>query len=142
MRIQDTAKLSYDEFNNHLFEAHAKNYVAPTYVGVDTPTGQESRGLEGYVQSLRLWLAAFPDSQVEVVNQQVNGNKVMTTFRGRGTFTGQLQTPQGVVPGNGRKSDVEFRQELEFKNDKIVRSRLDYDMPELMRQLGIEAPTA
>jgi hypothetical protein len=62
---------------------------------------------------------------------------VITTFCGQGAFTGQFQTPQGTAPGNGRKVDVEFREEADIANDKITRLSISYDIQELMRQLGL-----
>jgi len=144
MRIQDTVtvKTNYDAINNRTFEANAKNYVSVDYVGFDVPTKEEFRGLDGYLKSVNGWLTAFPDGKILVGNQVVFGSKVTTTYPGKGTFTGKQHTPHSVVSGNGRKCDVEFREEIEVRNDKIVHSRLDYDSHDLMRQLGLEVPTA
>jgi predicted ester cyclase len=139
MSVQDVARMHHEGFNNRSFESNARNYIADNYIGVDEPTGLEDHGLEGYKRYARNWIAAFPDGKINVVNQQVSGNRVITSFRGVGTFNGQLQTPQGTVPGNGRRLDLEFHEELEIQNNKIVHSSTSYDMQEMMRQLGIQA---
>jgi predicted ester cyclase len=137
MSAQDTVNKHYDGFNNRTFEKNATDYIAPNFIYADAATGQEARGIEGYGQYANGWIATFPDAKIKITNQQVQGNRVITTFRGQGAFTGQLQTPQGTVPGNGRKVDVEFREEAEIANDKITRLSISYDQQELMRQLGL-----
>jgi predicted ester cyclase len=79
----------------------------------------------------------MPDVKGTIVDQKVNGNTVVTSVRVTGTFTGQLQTPQGVVPGNGNKVDFPYRLEIVVENDKIVRFTASYDMQGFMGQLGL-----
>ncbi len=141
MSVQDVARMHYEAFNNRTFQANAKKYVDEHLASIDEATGREEHGVQGYVQGTQRWVTAFPDAHIEVVKQQVSGNRVISTLRGTGTFTGQLETPQGTIPGNGRKLDMEFREELEIQNNKMVFSRLSYDMQTMMRQLGIQAQT-
>ena len=79
----------------------------------------------------------MPDIKGAILDQKVNGNTVITFVRATGSFTGQLQTPQGTVPGNGNKVDLPYRLEIRVENDKIVRFAATYDMQSFMGQLGL-----
>ena len=137
MSVQDVVNQHYEGFNQNSYQANAKSYIDPNVVYLDVPTGQEARGLEGYIQYANGWRGAFSNANVHVVDQKVQGNTVVTTFRGRGTFDGQFPTPQGMIPGTGRDIDVEFKETATVNGDKITNLRLEYDPQELMRQLGI-----
>jgi predicted ester cyclase len=79
----------------------------------------------------------MPDVKGTIVDQKVNGNTVVTSLRATGTFTGQLQTPQGTVPGNGNQVDFPYQFEILVENDKIVRFTTSYDMQDFIGQLGL-----
>lgn len=137
MSAQDIVKTHYDTFNSRAWGNNAKNYVDPSAVIADVTNGVEVHGIDGYQGFSATWVAAFPDAHVNIVNQEVAGDTVTTTFRGTGTFTGTLQTPDGPIPGNGRKLNLEFQEQVEVRNNKIIRAQLDYDPQEMMRQLGL-----
>jgi predicted ester cyclase len=80
----------------------------------------------------------LPDLKGTLIEHKVNGNQVTTRVQGRGTFTGVLQTPQGQVPGNGKKLDLEYQVNSEFNEaGKIVRAEFSYDMQAFAKQLGL-----
>jgi hypothetical protein len=79
----------------------------------------------------------MPDIKGAILDQKVTGNTVVTNARATGNFTGQLQTPQGVIPGNGNKVDLPYQLEILVENDKIVRFAATYDMQSFMGQLGL-----
>ena len=56
----------------------------------------------------------------------------------KGTFTGTMQTPQGMVPGNGKKLDIVYSFEIETNAaGKITRFAVAFDMQDFARQLGM-----
>ena len=124
-------------FNDRSFRTNAQNYISPNIVVVDVPTGQEMHGLDGFIQYSEGFVSAMPNIKGTILGQEVNGNTVVSTIRGTGTFTGQLETPQGTVPGNGNKVELEYQLEVVVENDKIVRFTLNYDMQSFMSQLGL-----
>jgi len=139
MKVQEVAKMHLDGINFRTIESSAKDYVAANYIGIDGPTGHEAHGIAGYVQSYQRRFRAFPDGKFEVLNQEIAGSKITATLRGTGTFSGQLYTLQGVIPGNGRELNLGAREQLEIRSNKIVHSRLDYDIRDMRRQLGLDA---
>ena len=138
MDLQRIAQMTFDNFNDRTFPEKDKDLFAPDVVVVDVPTGQEMRGFDAYTQYSQGFITAMPDIQGTVIEHKVSGNKVTSRIRGQGTFTGQLQTPQGTVPGNGNPVDIEYRTEIDFNDaGKINRFAVNYDSQDFMRQLGI-----
>jgi len=138
MDVKQLAQASFDMFNDRSFRQKAKDFVDPNVVVTDVPTGQELNGVDGYVQYNDGFVTAMPDLKGTAIEHQVSGNKVTSRVRGQGTFTGNLQTPQGNVPGNGNRLDLEYQLEQEFNDaGKIVRVAAKYDIQEFQRQLGV-----
>ena len=105
---------------------------------MDTPSGQQFKGVDGFVQFSQSFVDAMPDLKGTTMDHKVNGNKVSTKVHAKGTFTGTMQTPQGPVPGTGRPVDIEYALDQEFNDaGKLVRFAVNYDMQDFMRQLGI-----
>src|SRR5258708_21636247 len=136
MNPKDISKMQINGFNDRSFRTNAQNYISPNIVVVDVPTGQEMHGLDGFIQYSEGFVSAMPNIKGTILAQELNGNTVVSTIRGTGTFTGQLETPQGTVPGNGNKVELEYQLEVVVENDKIVRFTLNYDMQSLISQLG------
>ena len=137
MDPKEIAQMSEDQFNDRSFREKAHLLIAPDIVVVDAPASLELSGIDGYIQYSEGFVRAMPDIKGTIVRRQASGNKVTATIRGRGTFTGELQTPAGVVPGNGSSFDMEYQIEYQIENDKIKRFVVDYDMQEFQRQLGL-----
>ena len=138
MDVKQLAQNTVDDFNDRSFREKAKDVADPNIVIIDKPTGQELRGVESFVQYSDRFVTAMPDLKGEAVEHKVNGNKVMTRVHGQGTFTGTLYSPQGTVPGNGNRLDIEYQLEQEFNEaGKLVRFVVDFDMADFMRQLGV-----
>lgn len=127
-----------DTFNDRSYKQKAKDLADANVVIIDTPTGQEVHGPDGFVQYTDGFVGAMPDLKGTLIEHVVNGNKVTTRIRGQGTFTGTLHTPQGDVPGTGKKLDLEYKAETEYNAaGKLVRAVFSYDMQAFMKQLGL-----
>lgn len=135
---KDVVQMQYDDFNNRTYRQNAARYVAPDAVFVDAPTGQESYGVEGFIEFADMWTAAFSDAHAEVVSMEERDGVVMARFIARGTFDGVLPAPDGsMVQGSGQRLEMEFRSETEVVDGKIVRDVTDYDLQAMMQQLGL-----
>jgi predicted ester cyclase len=127
-----------DSFNDRSYRQKAKDLADANFVIIDTPTGMQLTGPAGFVQYTDGFVGAMPDLTGTLIEHTVNGNKVTTRVRGQGTFTGTLQTPQGNVPGNGKKLDLEYQAEQEYNDaGKLVRAVFSYDMQKFAQQLGL-----
>lgn len=142
MDFKQLAQNPIDMFNDRSFRTKAKDIADADVVVKDIPAGQEVRGVDGYVQFTEGFVTAMPDVKGTVVEHTVNGSKVTSRVRGTGTFTGELETPQGKVPGNGNMISVEYTIEQEFNDaGKLVRFDINYNMQDFMAQLGLPGPS-
>ena len=138
MDVKELAQNTVDMFNDRSFREKAKEVANANIVVSDKPTGQEFRGVDGFVQYSEGFVTAMPDLKGTAIEHTVDGNKVTTRVHGQGTFTGTLQTPQGSVPGTGRSVDLDYQLEQTFNEEgKLVHFTVNYDMQDFMRQLGI-----
>ena len=135
---QQAQVVMIDSFNDRSYRQKAKDLVDASFVIIDTPTGMQLTGPAGFVQYTDGFVGAMPDLKGALIEHTVNGKKVTTRVRGQGTFTGTLQTPQGNVPGNGKKLDLEYQAEQEYNEaGKLVRAVFNYDMQKFAQQLGL-----
>lgn len=138
MDVKELAQNTVDMFNDRSFRQKAQDVANDNIVVSDKPTGQEFRGVDGFLQYSESFVAAMPDLKGTAIEHTVQGNKVITRVHGQGTFTGTLQTPQGNVPGTGKPVDIEYQLEQTFNEDgKLVHFVVNYDMQDFMHQLGL-----
>jgi predicted ester cyclase len=138
MDVKELAQNTVDIFNDRSFREKGKEVANENIVVSDKPTGQEFRGVDGFVQYSEGFVTAMPDLMGTAVEHTVQGNKVITRVHGQGTFTGTLQTPQGNVPGTGNPVDIEYQLEQTFNEEgKLVHFVVNYDMQDFMHQLGL-----
>lgn len=138
MDVQGLAQASIDTFNDRSFREKAKDLIDANAVVIDSPTGQELHGPDGYVQYSEGFVSAIPDLKGTLIEHKVSGNKVTSRVRAQGNFTGTLQTPQGSFPGTGNPVDIEYQIQQVFNDEgKVVRFVVNYDIQNFMRQLGI-----
>jgi predicted ester cyclase len=134
----EVARQSNDQFNNQTFYDDAKDIIDPNVVVIDEPMGMEMHGLDAFIQYSDGFVTAMPDIKGTVVDEHVSGDTATLVIRAKGTFTGEMHTPDGsVIPGNGNRLDLEYEAQHQVKNGKIVRFVANYDMQEFMRQLGL-----
>ena len=111
------------------------------YSGLILPDGKVTVVPFGMVLSFRdyfqNWAKAFPDGKCEVVTILCQGEKVMSEFIGRGTHTGPLNGPGGVIPATGKNVEIRFAESVELKNGKMASSRVYFDNANFMAQLGL-----
>jgi len=144
MSAQETERLvreQYDAYNARDW-ARSQANAHPDIVTVMIPTGQEFRGHEGQVAYLQGWATAFPDSTVEVTRVIATESTAAVEFRGRGTHTGPLATPMGVIPPTGRRVDFPLCDVWEVRDGKVARTHNYFDVMTMLTQLGVAPPAA
>jgi hypothetical protein len=135
---EEIAQQLVDNFNNRTYQQEAGTYYTDDTVFVDLPTERESVGIDAVIQSSDVWVQSFPDVHGEVVSHEVNGDTVTTSLRGTGTFTGQMDAPDGsIISGNGSSLDISYIQTIHVEGGMVVRQEADYDLPDMMSQLGL-----
>ena len=79
----------------------------------------------------------MPDVRGTVTHAWATGNTVVLEITWKGTHTGPLQGPSGIVPATGKPQTTRAGWVLNFDGGKIKDSRHYFDMFSFMQQLGI-----
>jgi steroid delta-isomerase-like uncharacterized protein len=118
--------------------------LASDVVYEEIATGRRANGADAYVDVIKLWKAAFPDSKGTIKRYFASENVGVAELEWEGAQTGALETPFGKVPATNQKVRLEAVLINKFENGKIVAVRHYFDLTTLMQQLGVIAarPTA
>lgn len=111
---------------------------------IRAPGGLELRGKEGARSFMGVWAEAFPDNEITIEHEYVDGSVVAQEGTFSGTHTGNLTTPDGqVIPPTGRSVKAGYADVFVVEGDLVVSDRLYFDRLELLTQLGVAPePTA
>ena len=134
---EQRARLALEAFNDRDFDM-LLDQSRPDVEIVDQATGERFQGREGARRFAQQWVDAFPDAKCTITNVIGAGDSVVVEYRGQGTNTGPLYTPQGSIPPTGRRAEVVMCDVLEFKEGRVARQRTYYDAASLQRQLGLQ----
>lgn len=104
---------------------------ADDYVLHDPTAPDEIRGRDGFRAYVRNFHEAFPDLEVEQLDQLVDGDRVATRFVIRGTHEGELF---GVAP-TGSTVTVDGTIISRIEGDRIVEEWTVVDVLGLLQQL-------
>ena len=94
-------------------------------------------GTDGIKQQAMLLRTAIPDLESILMDQVAEGDKVVSRWLGRGTNTGELRLPTGVVPATGRQLEFGEIRIDRFENGQIAESWFIPDRLALWQQLGL-----
>ena len=93
---------------------------------------------EQYTAYLQGYLDAFPDLHFDILETIAQGNYVVINWHATGTHTGPMRAPNGeMVPPTNHKCLVDGSTTYEFRDGKLARSKIFWDMVELLVQLGL-----
>ena len=87
---------------------------------------------DGLKQFVGVYLRAFPDADITIEDQLVEGDRVVTRWTGRGTQTGEFME----MPPSGKKVAVPGVQIDQFSGGKIVEEWTLFDQLGMLQQLG------
>ena len=88
---------------------------------------------DGYQQSMRMLLAAFPDSRFTVDEMIAEGDKVVIRHHLHGTHQSEFQG----IPPTGKQVTVAAIGILKVVDDRIAETWLNADFLGLLHQLGV-----
>ncbi len=87
---------------------------------------------DGLKQFMGVYLRAFPDADITIEDQLVEGDRVVTRWTGRGTQTVEFMG----MPPSGKKVAVPGVQIDRFSGGKIVEEWTLFDQLGMLQQLG------
>jgi len=105
---------------------------APDYVGHDSTSPEDIRGVEGIREFFSMYLGAFPDDEVTIEDQLAEGDMVATRWTGRGTHQGELMG----VPPSGNRVEVTGILISRIEGGKVAEEWHQYDALGLMQAIG------
>jgi steroid delta-isomerase-like uncharacterized protein len=136
--IVDSAKATIVGYNRKDWAA-VRAAAAPGFVYEEFGTQRRLQGIDDVLAAWRGWATAIPDSKATVHSEYVSGNTVVFELTWRGTHTGPLQTPRGVIAPTGKTIDLPACQVVEIAGDKTKAVRHYFDMATLLQQLGVSS---
>ena len=108
--------------------------VAPDCVTHDPAApGREIRGLEGIKELVSMYRNAFQDTEFEINDLILEGNKVAARLTVSGTHKGALMG----IPATGKRVSITGTSITHFRDGKQVESWASYDQLGMLRQLGV-----
>jgi steroid delta-isomerase-like uncharacterized protein len=130
------ARGAVDAFNASDWERY-KTAMTSDCVYDEVGTSRILRGVGEIIRCFQEWKQAMPDVRGTVTNAWATGNTVVLEITWKGTHTGPLQGPTGIVPATGKQQTTRAGWVLNFDGGKIKESRHYFDMFSFMQQLGI-----
>jgi steroid delta-isomerase-like uncharacterized protein len=102
----------------------------------DLGSGRSYRGFDGFMQWVKPFADALPDSTATPVLLVENGDWIATEHVGRGTHTGPFATPQGDLPPSGRTIEIRFAEFFRLGGGKVVEFRASWDSGSVARAMS------
>ena len=100
-------------------------------------TGRRVEGSQEWLNIWEEWRQVFPDLKGTIQNIIVSGNQLSAETTWNGTFQGDLASPGGTIPANGKRMEqfpVAFFATVE--EGKIKEESLYFDLQSMLQQLG------
>lgn len=131
-----TVKRVYEYFNTKNADG-LMSLVTDDFELVDIALGITWKGKQGWGEWLQNWAVSLPDALTELKTVTATDQRIVTEHTGRGTHTGPLTTPIGVIPPTGKRIELSFAEVYIMRDGKIRMMRAYWDTGTLMRQLGL-----
>lgn len=138
MTRERIARKFYQFFNERQFD-EAERLVDPYATFHYVPTRQRLIGRAGYRALAAAWIHAFKDAQLDIASILSEGDALVVSFVGRGTFTGELVLGERlVIAPTHHSAELPFSDRLIIENGLILESELDFDIEEMKHRLRVE----
>jgi predicted ester cyclase len=96
-------------------------------------TNESALGPEGSKAFASAFITGFPDVRISVDDQEEDGDLVRNWVTYSGTQRGQLMN----IPATGRQATIQALITYRFAGGKIVETWAEWDVDNLMQQLGV-----
>lgn len=113
---------------SRLFAPDYWNHVVPA------PPGGWKRGIAAAVQIMQIYRLSYPDLTIEIQDQMVADDKVITRYTAEGTHTAR---PFLHIPATAKHYKVSGIAIDRIANGKFVESWGQWDMCSLLSQMGL-----
>jgi steroid delta-isomerase-like uncharacterized protein len=110
--------------------------LADDAVYVEAGTGRRIEGADAYLALCQGWKEALPDVRGTVERVLADGGTVAQEVTWRGTHTGPLPTPDGIVPASGAGVSVAATLWTSVRGDTVAEVHHHLDVLMLLTQIG------
>ena len=124
----------YDAFNARDIPLLASLF-ADDCETTDMGTRRTYRGFAGFMEWVKPFADAMPDSTATPGLIVASGDWIATEHVGRGTQTGAFVTPDGEVPASNRSVEILFAEFFRLRDGKVVEFRAYWDSGSVLRQI-------
>lgn len=139
MTVQENMNLIndlYNNFNSGNIESQINLFAEDAQL-VDFSQPQPMNGREEIRNYIQGFSSAFPNGKIEIRNQIASGEFVAIEWVFRGTQTGPMEGPQGMIEPTGQVVELNGFDMFQIRNSKIQLNRSYYDSCLFLRQLGL-----
>ncbi len=114
------------------------NLYAPDAVMIQPDTSEPVRGRDALLKYYTAMLKSMPDYKMKWTLIAYHGDTIIFEGVGSGTFTGPMETPEGVVQPNGKKVILKAAFFAKINADGLIaEDRSYFDNYGYMKQLGL-----
>ena len=130
-----TVKAIYDAFNARDIPRLATLF-ADDCTTVDMGSGRSYHGFTGFMEWVKPFADAMPDSTATPGLIVADGEWVATEHVGRGTHTGAFAFVGGELPASGATIEILFAEFFRLAGGKVVEFRAYWDNGSVYRQMS------
>jgi steroid delta-isomerase-like uncharacterized protein len=131
---QQTVRRIYDAFNARDIPLLASLF-ADDCVTTDMGTRRTYRGFDGFMEWVKPFADAMPDSTATPGLIVESGDWIATEHVGRGTQTAAFVLPDGEMPASNRTVEILFAEFFRLRDGKVVEFRAYWDSGAVVRQM-------
>jgi uncharacterized protein (TIGR02246 family) len=127
--------------NVDAINAHDLDAIMATYTPdaeLVWPGGRRISGSAAIREHYENLMRAYADTRIDIEQQYVDGDVVVSEFRNTATHTAPLQLATGeTVQSTGKRVNMQGVNIARVRDDRLVEDRLYFDRHEFLTQLGL-----
>jgi steroid delta-isomerase-like uncharacterized protein len=129
-----TVRKIYDAFNARDIPALSALFTDDCET-TDMGTRRRYRGFAGFMEWVKPFADALPDSTATPTHVVANGEWVATEHVGRGTHTAPFVTPDGDIAPSERTIEIRFAEFFRLEDGKVAEFRAYWDSGAVARAM-------
>ena len=131
----EIAKASILAFNEKNWD-EMRSRLAADAIYDEKATHRRIQGSDQIIQALQGWADAFPDAKGTFVREFAAENTAVLELVWKGTHTGPLQTPSGIIPASNRLVEMPACELIRVESGRISYDTHYFDLLTLLTQIG------
>lgn len=133
--VLEVAKASITAFNEKNWDK-MRALLAADAIYDEKATHRRIQGSDQIIQALQGWAEAFPDAKGTFVREFAAGDTAVVELVWKGTHTGPLQTPSGIIPASNRLVEMPACELMRVEGERIKHDLHYFDLLTLLTQIG------